>query len=100
MHVMAPEGVSTCRSKNAKGERVEKVDGYVIACNSLRRNLANEGGGRFRIGATQGGFLCGRKRKGEAGMERAESAEGVTWIQWRKTARKEHKKRSAEKKER
>ena len=25
MHVIAPEGVSTCRSKNAKGEWVEKV---------------------------------------------------------------------------
>ena len=36
MHVIAPEGVSTCRSKNAKGEWVEKVYDYVIACSSLK----------------------------------------------------------------
>ena len=36
MHVTAPEGVSTCRSKNAKGEWVEKVYDCVIACNSLK----------------------------------------------------------------
>ena len=33
-------------------------------------------------------------------MERAKIAEGVTWIQWRKVARKEHKRETAEKKER
>ena len=36
MHVTAPAGVSTCRSKNAKGEWVEKVFDYVIACSSLK----------------------------------------------------------------
>ena len=36
MHVIAPEGESTCRSKNAKGEWVEKVYDIVIACNSLK----------------------------------------------------------------
>ena len=35
MHVIAPEGVSSCRSKNAEGERVEKVHDNVIACNGL-----------------------------------------------------------------
>ena len=34
MHVIAPEGVSTCRSKNVKGYWVEKVYDYVIACSS------------------------------------------------------------------
>ena len=29
MHVIAQEGVSTCRSKNAKGEWMEKVYDYV-----------------------------------------------------------------------
>ena len=29
MHVKVPAGVSTCRSKNAKGEWVEKVYDYV-----------------------------------------------------------------------
>ena len=60
MHVIAPDGVSTCRSRSAKGDWVEKVYDYVTACNSTKREIfANEGGGRFRIEATQGGFLCG-----------------------------------------
>ena len=33
---MAPEGVSTCRSRSAKGEWVEKVYDYVTACSSLK----------------------------------------------------------------
>ena len=91
MHVIAPEGVSTCRSKNAKGVWVEKVYDYVIACNSLKgKNYRHAGGRRFRIKTAQGGHLWSRKRKGEAGMERSENAEGVTWIQWRKVTRKKH----------
>ena len=43
---------------------MEKVYDHVIACSSLKENLANDGGGRFRIEATQGGFFCGRKRRG------------------------------------
>ena len=31
-------------------------------------------------------------------MERAEAAEGVAWLQWRKIDRKKHKKKKAEKK--
>ena len=38
MHVIAP--VSTCRSKNAKGEWVEKVYDHVIACNSLKGTIS------------------------------------------------------------
>ena len=40
MHVIAPEGASTCRSKSAKGEWVEKVYDYVIACNSLKGKIS------------------------------------------------------------
>ena len=36
MHVIAPEGLSSCRSKNAKGEWVEKVFDYVTACITLK----------------------------------------------------------------
>ena len=36
MHVTVPDGVSTCRSKNAKGECVEKVFGCVIAKDKIR----------------------------------------------------------------
>ena len=44
MHVVAPEKASTCRSKSAKGEWVEKVFDYVIACDSLRtKKFADEG---------------------------------------------------------
>ena len=41
MHVIAPEGVSTCRSKNAKGEWVEKVYDYVVACGSLKGRISD-----------------------------------------------------------
>ena len=40
MHVTAPDGVLTCRSKNAKGKWVDKVYEYVIACNSLKREIS------------------------------------------------------------
>ena len=36
MHVRAPAGLSTCRSRSGKGEWVEKVFVFVIACNSQR----------------------------------------------------------------
>ena len=39
MHVIVPEGASTCRSKSAKGEWVEEVYDYVIACNSLKGKI-------------------------------------------------------------
>ena len=34
LYVMAPEGVSSCRSRSAKGEWVEKVFDCVVACSS------------------------------------------------------------------
>ena len=36
MHVIAPDGVSTCRLKNAKEEWGEKVFRCVIACSCLK----------------------------------------------------------------
>ena len=40
MHVTVPDGVSTCRSKSAKGEWVEKVYDYVIACNRPKGKIS------------------------------------------------------------
>ena len=41
MYVMAPEGVSTCRSRGAKGKWVEKVYDCVIACSSLKGRISD-----------------------------------------------------------
>ena len=41
IHLIAPAGVSTCRSKNAKGEWVEKVYDNVVACSSLMGGFSN-----------------------------------------------------------
>ena len=41
MYVIAPAGVSTCRSKIVKGEGVEKVYDYVVACSSLKGILSD-----------------------------------------------------------
>ena len=40
MHVVLPEKASTCRSKGWKGEWIEKVYDYDIACNSLEGNIS------------------------------------------------------------
>ena len=40
--MIAPERVSTSRSKSAKGKWVGKVHDYVIACNSLKRNISQK----------------------------------------------------------
>ena len=90
---MAPEGVSTCRSRSAKGEWVEKVYAYVFACSSLKGRISDtqvieDFESRPHKAVT---FVVQRaKRKGKAGMERTNIAEGVTWIQRRKTTRKKH----------
>ena len=47
MHVKAQEGVSTCRSKNVKGEWVEKVYDYAMACSSLEGKIRHESERRF-----------------------------------------------------
>ena len=38
--MVAPEKASTCRSKGAKGEWIEKVYDYVIVCKSLKGNIS------------------------------------------------------------
>ena len=40
MHVVAPEKASTCRSKGAKGEWIEKVYDYAPACDSLKGKIS------------------------------------------------------------
>ena len=44
--------------------------------------------------------LVVERERGGKGMKRAEHAEGAAWLQWRKVARKEYKRRKAVKKER
>ena len=39
MHVVARRDASTCRSKGSKGEWIENVYDYVIACNSFHGNI-------------------------------------------------------------
>ena len=89
MHVIAPEGVSTCRSRSAKGEWEEKVYDYVTACSSpegtiLDMQLIEDFESRPHQAVT---FIVER---GKAGVERAKTAEGVTRTQWRKATRKKH----------
>ena len=40
MHEVALEKASTCRSKGAKVEWIEKVCDYVVACNSLKGKIS------------------------------------------------------------
>ena len=44
MHVVAPKGVSTCRSKGPKEVWIERTYDYVVASGSLKENLTNGGG--------------------------------------------------------
>ena len=39
MHVV-PKEASTCRSKDSKGERIERTCDCVIACHSIRGNIS------------------------------------------------------------
>ena len=101
MHVVAPEGASTCRSTSAKGEWVEKVYDYVIACNSLKGKISQmKVVEDFESRPHKPVSFVVERGKGDTGMERSEAVEGAAWLQWRKVARKEHKKRKAETKER
>ena len=102
MHVVAQEKASTCRSKGAKGDWIEKVYDYAIAYNSPKGKIS-----QMEVvwktpsrGRTKRCLFWRGKRKGDAEMERAEVAKGVAGVQWRKVARKKHKRKEAEKKER
>ena len=83
----APEGVSTCRSRSAKGEWVEKVFDHVTAGSSLKGGISD-----MQVmedfESNKAVTFVGERR--EAGMERAKIAEDVTLIQRRKTTRKKH----------
>ena len=39
MHVVAPKGQSTCRSKSPKGEQIERTNDYVIASGCLKGKI-------------------------------------------------------------
>ena len=83
----APEGVSTCRSRSAKGEWVEKVFDYVIAGSSLKRRISDM---QVIIDFESNKAVTFVVERRKAGMERAKIAEDVTLIQRRKTTRKKH----------
>ena len=83
----APEGVSTCRSRSAKGEWVEKVFDYVIAGSSLKGRISDMQVIEDFESNKAVTFVVERRK---AGMERAKIAEDVTLIQRRKTTRKKH----------
>ena len=71
----APEGVSTCRSRSAKGEWVEKVFDSVIAGSSLKGRISDmQVTEDFE--SNKAVTLVVERRK--AGMERAKIAEDVT----------------------
>ena len=56
--------------KNAKGEWVEKVYDYVIACNSLKGNISQMNVVEdFESRPYKAVTSCSRKGKGEAGKE-------------------------------
>ena len=55
------------RPKKAEGKWVEEVCDHVIACTSLKGRISD-----MKV----------------TGMERAKTAEGVTWKKWRKITRK------------
>ena len=89
MHVIAPEGVSTCRSKNVKGEWIEKVYDCVIACNSLKCEISKmkvveDFESRQHEAVT---FAVERGRERQEWKEQ-KTAEGVAWKQWRMVATK------------
>ena len=65
------------RVKDPKDVWIERTYDYVVASGSLK--------------TAKSCALGGKKREGDEGMERAEAAEGAAWLQWRKVARKEHK---------
>ena len=66
--MVAPEKASSCRSKGTKGEWIEKVYDYVVACTSQKGKISQMGGGGGRLGieAAQCSVLLGGKRKGDA----------------------------------
>ena len=100
MHLAAPKGLSTCRSKGPKELWIERTYDYVVASGSLKGKIVQmEVVEDFESRPHEAVSHVGKKREGDKGMERAEDAEGAAWLQWRKVARREHK-RERQKKER
>ena len=91
MYVMAPEGVSTCRSRSGKGEWVHKVYDYVIACSSLRGIISDMHVIEVFESRSHKAVTFAVER-GKAGIERAKIAEGK-----RKVGEKEKKEREKNK---
>ena len=76
---MAPEGVSTCRSRSGKGEWVEKVYDCVLPCSNLKGRISDmQAIENFETRPHKAVTFVVKREK--AGMERAKIAEGVTWI--------------------
>ena len=69
MHVLATEKAST----STKGEWIEKVYDYVIACNSLKGKISQ--------------MEVVEDFASRPHMERTEAAKGVAGLQWRKATR-------------
>ena len=92
MHVVVPDGASTCRSKSPKGEWVEKVYDCVISCYILKgKILKMKVLEDFESMPHKAVSFVVERGKETRRMERGETAEGATSLQWRKLARKEHK---------
>ena len=89
MLVIEPEGVSTCRSKNAKGEWVDKVFDHVMACSSQKEIISDMMVTEDFESRPQKAVTFVVKRE-KTGMERARIEEGANWIQRRKTTKKKH----------
>ena len=90
VHVVAPRGASTCRSKGPKDEWIERPYDYGDANGSLKgKILQMEVIEDFESRPHKAVSFCGRKKERNKGMERAGAAEGAAWSQRRKVATKE-----------
>ena len=81
-----------------KENGIEKMYDYVTACSSLKGRISDmqvieDFESRPHKAVT---FVV---KRGKAGMERATNAEGINWIQRRKTTRKKHGREKVGKKE-
>ena len=100
MHVTAPEGVSTCRSKNAKGDWVEKVYDCVKVCSTLKGRISDmKVIVDFESRPHKAVTFVVERGKDRQDWNEAKIAEGATWLEWRKTTRKKSRKRKEGKKE-
>ena len=78
MHVVLAEKASTCRSKGAKAERIEKVNDHVLPCDSPKGTIS-------QMEVVED--FVSRPHKAVSFLVEREN----TWVQWRKVARKKQK---------